>query len=140
MNRAIAASVVVFSLVGSACQPTVQRADQPKTVSSAALLGAWELVSIDGIAMPAKKVSVTFRSEGAFTAMLDCNNARGFYSFSGAELSFNGWYSTERGCVPPLQHEDLIVDALIAHGYAVAFATSSELHLSGKHNVVFRRV
>lgn len=142
MNRALFGFPALCSLFATACQPSLQGAEpppRPKSVSSAALLGTWELVSLDGIAVPAKKVSITFQAGGAFSAVLDCNNARGFYSFTGAQLSFNGWYSTERGCIPPLQHEDLINAALIGKAYAVTFPVSSELHISGKHIVIFRR-
>lgn len=107
-------------------------------VSNASLFGTWELVSVDGIAVPPKGVNVTFERGGAFTAMVDCNRARGSYSFDGAELSFHGWESTERGCIPPLQNEDFIVGAIAGRSFAVVFKSSSELHLSGRHRLVFR--
>lgn len=71
--------------------------------------------------------------------MVDCNTAQGYYSLSGTELSFVGWMKTERGCEAPLEHEKLIVAALVGDGYAVAL-TGSELHLSGPHKVIFRRM
>lgn len=107
-------------------------------VSTPALFGTWELVSVEGIAVPPKRVSVTFQRDGRFTAVVDCNKARGLYSFGAAELSFIGWDATEMGCVPPLSHEALIENALRGDGYAVAL-TSSELHLSGRHRLAFRR-
>lgn len=90
--------------------------------------------------MQPKVVNVTFRPDGAFRAMLDCNNARGYYAFAGVVLSFHGLEQTERGCDPPLQHENLVVAALIGDGYAIAFPSSSEMHLSGPHKVILRRL
>lgn len=126
-----------------ACQPvtpSVEPSHQPRVISSAPLFGTWELLNVDGIAVPSRRVSVTFASGGRFTAKVDCNAARGTYSFSGTELSFHGWEVTEMGCVPPLPHEALIGEALRGDGYAVAFTNSSELHLSGRHRLVLRRL
>jgi heat shock protein HslJ len=138
-----ASAIALLALLVSACQPVVPSTAQPHqpiVAANPSLLGTWEVVSVDGIAMLPKIVTVTFRTDGAFRAMIDCNNARGYYSFSRAVLSFHGLEETERGCDPPLQHEDLVVAALIGDGYAVAFPTSSEMHLSGPHKVILRRV
>lgn len=43
------------------------------------------------------------------------------------------------GCVPPLQ-EAFIGEALRSEGYVVLFRSNSELQLSGKHRLIFRRV
>jgi heat shock protein HslJ len=129
-------------LVASACQPVAQSPEpyrQPPAATNASLLGTWQLVSVDGLAVRPKAVNVTFDRAGAFTAMVDCNKAQGYYSFTGAQLSFVGWIKTERGCEAPLEHEKLIEQALVGDGYAVAL-TSSELHLSGPHTVIFRRL
>lgn len=113
---------------------------QPTAVSSASLFGTWELLSVNGITVPPNRVSVTFERDGRFNAMVDCNRARGFYSFSGAKLSFNGWEAGEMGCLPPLPQEALIGHALRGDGYSMAFTSSSELQLSGTHRLVFRRL
>lgn len=132
-----------LALLASACQlvaPRVGPPHQPGVVSSASLFGTWELLSVDGIAVPSKRVSVTFASDGRFTAKVDCNRARGIYSYSGAELSFHGWEVTEMGCVPPLPQEALISEALRGDGYRVVLTGNSELHLSGRHRLVLRRL
>ena len=133
----------VAMLLVSACQPVVQSPEQysqPSAVRNSSLLGTWKLVSVDGIRVPANSVKVTFRSDGAFAAILDCNNARGFYELTAATLSFHGWYSTERGCDPPLQHLDIITKALQGDGYVVNLTSGSELHLTGAHQVFLRRL
>lgn len=135
-------AIALLALVPSACQPVAPSAVPPHQLMVAAnpsLLGTWELVSVDGIAVPAKRVSVTFQRDARFNAMVDCNRARGFYSLSGAQLSFNGWEISEMGCLPPLPQEALIGEALRGDGYLVALTGSSELHLSGRHRLVFRR-
>ena len=85
------------------------------------------------------RVTVTFELNHAFKAMVACNKADGIYSFTGSELSFTGWQVTERGCLPPLENEQLIVDALHG-GYSAVTVSSSELQLSGRHTIVFRRI
>lgn len=134
---------LLMALTASACQPVV-RAPEPYRQSSAvigsSLLGIWELIRVDGLAVRPKAVKVTFDRTGAFTAMVDCNTAQGYYSLRGLQLSFLGWMATERGCEAPLEHQRLIEEALRGDGYAVAFTNSSELHLSGPHKVVFRRL
>lgn len=144
MRRLVVNLIVApLALLASACQPggsSVEPSHQPRMVRSASLLGTWELLSVDDIAVPSKRVSVTFGSDGRFTAKVDCNTARGTYSFSSAELSFHGWEVTEMGCVPPLPQEALIGEALRGDGYAVAFTNSSELHLSGPPRLVLRRL
>jgi heat shock protein HslJ len=140
MSIPIAALIAVAA---SGCQtvaPAVRPYPQPMAVSSASLLGSWELVSVDGLAVRPKAVNVTFDRAGAFVAMVDCNRAQGYYSVRGADLSFVGWTATERGCAGPLEHEALIGAALRGDGYTVAFPTSRELHLSGAHKVIFRRM
>lgn len=131
-----------LAFLASACQgvpPIAEPPHQPSVVSSAALFGTWELLSVDGIALPPRRVSVTFKRDGRFIAQVDCNRARGLFSLDGAQLSFKGWQISEMGCLPPLPQEALVGEALRGSGYAVAL-TSSELHLSGRHRLIFRRV
>lgn len=131
-----------MALAASACQHLGRAPEQYPALSAPtnSVLGVWELVSVDGLAVRPKAVNITFNSTGAFTAMVDCNTARGHYSFTGAQLSFVGWTATERGCEGPLEHERVIEEALRGDGYAVLFKSSSELHLSGPHEMVLRRV
>lgn len=140
--RAPAPAVWLLAVLASACQPVAPNAPpsrQPTVVTRASLVGTWELVSVDGLAVRPKAVKVTFDTNGAFTAMVDCNTAQGHYSLVGAKLSFVGWTATERGCEGPLEHERLIERALTGDGYAVAFTNSSELYLSGPHRLVLHR-
>jgi heat shock protein HslJ len=144
MKAAVASrsAFLLTVLLASACQQVVQPPQaypQPSAAINASLPGTWELVNVDGLAVRPNAVNVTFDRSGAFTAMVDCNTAQGHYSFDGAQLSFVGWTATERGCEGPLERQGLIEEALRGDGYAVAFTNSSELHLSGKHNLVFRR-
>lgn len=144
MTRASPAyAIALLALLASACQPVVPSAvppHQPMVVSSASLFGTWELVSVDGIAVPPKGLTITFERGGAFTATVDCNRAQGTYSYGGAELFVHGWQSTERGCVPPLPNEEFIVGAIAGKTFAVAFTSSSEMHLSGRHRLILRRM
>lgn len=130
-------------LIISSCQAVPSQVQPPLTQAAAvagiSVIGTWQVVSVDGI-VPSKSVNVTFRSDGAFAAVIDCNNARGYYDLSGAALSFRGWYSTERGCDPPLPHLDLITKALQGDGYVISFANGSELILAGPHRLILRRI
>jgi heat shock protein HslJ len=138
-----ASALGLLALVASGCEhvvPTSEPNRQPSAPTISSLVGTWELVSVDGLAVRPKAVNVTFDGTGAFIAMVDCNRAQGYYSFRGAELSFVGWNATERGCASELEHETLIGNALRGDGYAVVFTASSELHLSGPHRVIFRRI
>lgn len=134
--------IALFTIFASACHPAPSAGPpaQPAAVSNASLLGTWELVSVDGIVLRPKSVSVTFDRGGAFKAMVDCNRARGTYVYDGAELSFRGWEITEMGCVPALPQEALIGEALRGDDYAVTVTSSSDLHLSGRHRLVLRRL
>jgi heat shock protein HslJ len=142
MRGMLAASAGPLCVFVSSCQvgpPLLQAPPQSYAVARISVVGTWEVFSIDGIVVRPKSVNVTFRSDGAFAAILDCNNARGFYELSGARLSFHGWYSTERGCDPPLQHLDLITKALQGDGYVVNLTSSSQLNLTGPHQLILRR-
>lgn len=135
-------SAVLTGILVSGCQHVVRTSEpyrQP-SATNPSLVGTWELLSVDGFAVRPEAVKVTFDTSGAFTAMVDCNTAQGHYSLAGAKLSFVGWTATERGCEAPLEHERLIGEGLRGDGYDVAFTNSSELHLSGRHRLVLRRL
>lgn len=134
-------SLMVLLVLG--CQHVVRPPEvyrHPSAAPNSLLLGTWELVSVDGLGVRSKAVNVTFDRNGAFTAMVDCNTARGYYSFTGAQLSFVGWIATERGCERPLEHEGLIEQALRGDGYTMKLTSSSDLHLTGPHQVFLRRL
>jgi heat shock protein HslJ len=129
-------------LLASACQQALQPPEpyrQPSAATDSSLLGTWELVSVDGLAVRPKAVNVTFDRDRSFTAMVDCNTGRGYYSLNGAQLSFLGWIATERGCERPLEHEGLIEQGLRGDGYTVNLTSSTELHLTGPHQLFLRR-
>lgn len=141
LNAALLVSGSMMAL--SACQPNVGAttpAQTPISASRASLVGTWHLTSFDGDPVLPNRVSVAFDTHGRFVATIDCNTATGVYSLQGAVLSISGAQTTERGCINPLPNEDMITRAMSSETYTIQFDTSSELHLSGAHRLVFSRV
>lgn len=141
MNRLHAAMLTSALLLLSGCQTaaTAPYGRPPASAQSSSILGSWDVVSVDGMAIAPRAVTVTFDARSAFVAKIDCNRAQGTYVFTGTTLSFVGWSVTERGCDPPLRNERLIGEALRGDGYRLAFVGGSEMRLSGAHAMVLRR-
>ena len=124
------------------CQSTPQSAVQQQRstqLSSAALIGNWRLIDLDGVALRHDSASLNLQPNGRFVATVYCNYARGVYIIEGRSISFDGWDATERGCNEEMPRVDRIEAALRGDGYAIVLDTNGDLLLTGPARLRLRR-
>lgn len=134
--------VLCVALCVAGCKSTPRSAVQQQgstQLSSAALIGNWRLIDLDGVAVRPDSASLDLQPNGRFVATVYCNYAKGVYVVEGRSISFQGWDATERGCNEEMPRVDRIKAALRGDGYTFVLDTNGDLLLTGPAQLRLRR-
>lgn len=138
MSRVFVAVCATLGVAACHTPQTAVQQERSTSLSSAALIGNWRLINLNGIALQQDVASLNLQPNGRFVATVYCNYAKGIYKVEGRSISFDGWDATERGCNEEMPALDRIEDALRGDGYAINF-DNGDLLLTGPARLRLRR-
>jgi heat shock protein HslJ len=136
MRRRISLLAGTLLLTGCATLPTPTSPSDPSTASIEApdIVGWWQLVSVDGLPVPAGKAILIFEGDGSYRRQVSCNLVTGTYRITSGVLSLGALRETERGC-DPYPNEALIQDALRFGPWTVQAQGDHTIILAGRRRL-----